>query len=139
MAITGGCLCGQVRYRIEAEPAAARLCWCRDCQYWAAGSATFNILFPREAMVLTGELGWYRSDADSGNPMKRGFCPTCGTPIISDAQDPPPGGMIRVRGGTLDDLSLITPQAVIWTSSAPAWAHIDPNLPHFERQPPPAI
>jgi hypothetical protein len=28
-----GCLCGAVRIGIEAEPLAARMCWCRLCQY----------------------------------------------------------------------------------------------------------
>jgi hypothetical protein len=28
---TGGCLCGQVRYRLKAEPLAARIGWCKDC------------------------------------------------------------------------------------------------------------
>ena len=37
MTITGGCRCGSVRYRIEAELPFARHCWCRDCQYIGAG------------------------------------------------------------------------------------------------------
>lgn len=46
MAIRGGCRCGAVRYTVTAEPIATRVCWCRDCQYFAAGSATVNVIFP---------------------------------------------------------------------------------------------
>ena len=40
MTITGGCRCGAVRYRIEAETITTRRCWCRDCQFIGAGSGT---------------------------------------------------------------------------------------------------
>jgi hypothetical protein len=38
--------------------------------------------------------------------------------------------------GTLDDPEIAVASAVIWTASAPSWAHVDPDLPHFEGQPP---
>ena len=81
MTIEGGCLCKSVRYRITAEPLTMRLCWCRDCQYLAAGSATANVVFPSEAVTITGALSDFISVADSGNVMHRKFCPECGTPM----------------------------------------------------------
>jgi hypothetical protein len=39
--------------------------------------------------------------------------------------------------GTLDDPGALRPAATIWTSVAPDWAVIDPQLPRFEQQPPP--
>jgi hypothetical protein len=67
--------------------------------------------------------------------MHRKFCPECGTPVFtqSDARL----RMIGVRAGTLDDPEIVKPQMTIWTSSAPSWAALDPNIPHDEKQSPP--
>jgi len=136
MEVTGGCLCKQVRYRITAAPIVTRVCWCRDCQYLAAGSATVNVCFPTSAIAIEGETKDYRSVADSGNVMHRRFCPSCGTALFSEAEIRP--HLIFVRAGTLDDPELAKPAATIWTSSAPSWACISASLPKIERQPPPA-
>ena len=120
MEITGGCLCKSVRFRITAKPMAMRLCWCRDCQYFAAGNATVNLVFPSNAITIEGELTDYRSVADSGRVMHRRFCPACGTPLFSEAEERP--HLIIVRNGALDDTGLLKPDATIWTASAPEWA-----------------
>jgi hypothetical protein len=136
MEVTGGCLCKQVRYRITAAPIVTRVCWCRDCQYLGAGSATVNVCFPTSAIAIEGETKDYRSVADSGNVMHRRFCPSCGTALFSEAEIRP--HLIFVRAGTLDDPEIAKPVATIWTSSAPSWACISEQLPKVERQPPPA-
>lgn len=135
MTFEGGCLCKSVRYRISAPPVTARQCWCRDCQYWAAGNATVNAVFPSEAVSVTGTLSEYVSLAASGNVVRRKFCPQCGTPVFSAADVRPQ--VIVVRVGTLDDPNQITPAVTIWTDSAPKWACINESLPTFPRQPPP--
>ncbi|HEY0960426.1 MAG TPA: GFA family protein [Novosphingobium sp.] len=134
MTHSGGCLCGQVRYTIEAEPSAARMCWCRDCQRIASGSATVNVLFPEDAVSITGDLGTFRMVADSGNTVERGFCTGCGAQIYSRTIEPA-GLPMRIRAGTLDDPELKAPETVIWTSSAPSWAIFDPALPQFPKAP----
>src|SRR5687767_2113271 len=100
MEITGGCLCQSVRYRIAAAPITTRICWCRVCQYLAAGSATVNVCFSTSAITIEGELADFRSVADSGNVMHRRFCPKCGTQMFSEAEARP--HLIFVRAGTLD-------------------------------------
>jgi hypothetical protein len=135
MEITGGCLCRAVRYRIGAQPIVTRICWCRLCQYLAAGSGTVNLCFPKDAMHIEGTLRDYRSVADSGNVMHRRFCPTCGTQLFSESEARPT--LIFVRAGTLDDSQVAQPAATIWVSQAPVWACINPDLPRFEAQPPP--
>jgi hypothetical protein len=135
MTHTGQCLCGSVKVTIDADPIGARMCWCKDCQRIASGSATVNVLFPVEAVHYEGPITTMQMTADSGNTVERGFCPTCGAQMYSRTIAPL-GMPIRVRAGTLDNPELIAPQAIIWAASAPAWAKLDPAIPHFPAGPP---
>ncbi len=131
--IEGGCRCGAIRYRLSADPVAARMCWCRDCQYWACGNASVNLVVRRDALAVQGTSCTYESLADSGNHMRRSFCGQCGTQMFSESRENVEFQVVRV--GTLDHPERFSPQAVIWRDSAPAWAVIDSALPAFPGQP----
>jgi hypothetical protein len=131
---TGQCFCGQVHFTIEAQPIGARICWCRDCQRIASGSATVNVLFPEDSVRYEGKVATLDKVADSGNTVRRGFCPKCGSQLYSKTIQPA-GQPIRVRAGTLDDPELMAPTAIIWASSAPKWAELDANLPQHAQGP----
>jgi len=135
MTITGRCLCGAVELTIEAEPMAARTCWCRLCQYLGGGTASVNVCFPSDKVGIVGEVRYHESIADSGNVMRRGFCPSCGTPLTSAADARP--HLLFIRAGALDDPNLMGPQATIWTSMAPDWACISDAIPSYPAQIPP--
>jgi hypothetical protein len=135
MTVTGGCLCGAVRFSFPQPPIAARACWCRDCQYLAAGNASVNAVFRSAGFEVSGPTQVYESLADSGAQMRRTFCPRCGTPLFSEAVSRP--HLVIVRAGALDDPELGRPGGVIWTDSKPAWAQLDPDLPACPGQPPP--
>ena len=77
----------------------------------------------------------YTSTADSGNTMRRRFCPTCGSSLFANSSARPQFTVVRV--GALDDPSSVKPTMNIWTSSAPTWACLDPTLEQVERQPVP--
>ena len=100
--ITGRCLCGAVRFRSTAAPLTTRYCWCRDCQKTAGGAALVNVIFPSETAAFEGETAVYESLADSGNRMRRRFCPTCGTTLSSQSEARP--HLIVVRAGVLVDI-----------------------------------
>jgi len=135
MTITGGCLCKAVRYSVSAQPITTRICWCRDCQYLAAGGATVNVVFATSAVELSGPLRNYSSTADSGNRMYRQFCERCGTPVTSASEARP--HLIILGAGTLDDPEFARPSLTIWTAWAPSWACIHDDLPTTPRQQPP--
>jgi hypothetical protein len=130
----GSCMCGAVTYRISSEPVVARICWCRDCQHLSANGAV-NIMVPTDALVVTGELSEFTKTADSGNEIKRRFCPQCGAHLFANSSARPQ--FTVVRAGTLSDPSSIKPTANIWTVSAPQWACMDPAMERVDQQPAP--
>ena len=135
--LTGRCLCGAVTYRISAEPVATRVCWCRACQHIAA-NGTVNVLVPTTGLESFGQLSEYLSIADSGNEMRRRFCPGCGAHLFANSSARPQ--VTVVRAGTLDDPSAVRPSVNIWASSAPDWACLDSQLQRVEQQPiPPTV
>ena len=93
-----------------------------------------NVLFAEEAVRFEGQITRMEKIADSGNRVERGFCPTCGSQMYSRTVEPV-GAPIRIRAGTLDNTELMPPQGIIWTSSAPSWAALDPKLPHHPKGP----
>jgi hypothetical protein len=105
------------------------------CQFLAAGNAAVSACFPSAGFAVSGETSDFVSVSDSGNRMHRRFCPTCGTPMFSEAESRP--HLIFVRAGTLDSPELARPEATIWTARAPAWALIDTALATWPGQPPP--
>jgi len=133
MEFTGGCYCGQVRYRAEGEPMLRAQCHCRECQYIAGGSPNMLIAMPAEGFSYTqGEpKAFARADLDT--PVTREFCPNCGTHLTSR----PPGfpGVI-VKVGSMDEpADFGGPDMAIFCIDKQAFHAIPPGLPTFERFP----
>jgi len=130
----GGCRCGAVRYEVSAEPLAVMNCHCRDCQYASGGGFSTVVVVPFAAFKLTrGTPKRFTLKGDSGNDITRCFCEACGTPLFSE---PPGGAIMVVKAGTLDDPAWLKISGALYTRSAQPWAHIDRNLPAFEKMPP---
>jgi hypothetical protein len=130
----GGCRCGAIRYEITAEPMLAGQCQCLDCQRETGGGHASFIAVPADALKLTGTPRFYESKADSGNTVRRSFCPTCGSPVAGASSGMP--GMTTIPAGSLDDPGLFKPQFVVYTSRGHAWDLVDPTLPSFPKMPP---
>ena len=131
--ISGRCLCGTVRFKSSGQVLARRSCWCRDCQYLACGNASVNIIVEAVGIAVEGDLATYESRSDSGNLIRRSFCPNCGTPMFCEAVGEPDYRVIRV--GALDDRDNLGSNIVIWTASAPSWALFGHDAEIFVGQP----
>lgn len=131
---TGGCACGALRYRISGEPRASLDCQCLDCQKESGTGHASHLVFDREKAEVTGPMSHFEMVADSGNHKTRGFCPTCGSPVIMTFAASP--GSIGVRAASLDDPSRYRPQFVVYAARGHAWDRLDPALPKFDFMPP---
>ena len=129
---TGQCLCGAVRFKLNADPISVRVCWCRDCQRIAANGSV-SVIAPAEAVEVDGELSDYVSTASSGNQITRRFCSKCGAHVLAKSSARPQFTVLRA--GTFDDPSAVGPSMNIWVRSAPTWACLDPKLERVEEQP----
>ena len=132
--MTGGCACGAVRYECTAEPLYAGHCQCRDCQIYNGGGHASGFGMPEAAFAITGDVKFHDTTADSGNTVRRGFCPECGAPVISKGAGT--GEALFVHAASLDDPSQFKPTGVVYAGSAQAWDHMDPELPSFDKLPP---
>jgi hypothetical protein len=132
--LTGGCMCGAVRYECPAEPLMTANCHCRDCQR-ATGGAYASVFFvPRQAVTITGEVKYYDVKGESGHTLSRGFCPTCGSRLFGKPAVMPEA--MGIMAGSLDDPSSHKPAIDIYTASAQPWDYMNPELPKFPKMPP---
>ena len=94
--ITGGCLCGAVRYEAD-EPPSVSYCHCRMCQLAYGALYGLFAVVPLAAFRYTqGEPTYYQSSPWA----KRGFCANCGSPVDFRYAD---SEMLGLMIGTLDD------------------------------------
>ena len=132
--MSGGCLCGQVRYETDTAPAWTAICYCRDCQR-ASGSGYMPVMGVKRAdLKITGETKAFEVAAQRG-PSTRHFCPTCGSLIFGGVEGPAEGTM-SVYVGTLDDPSAWRPRIAIFTRSRNPWDCAVDGAQEFETMPP---
>lgn len=135
--ISGGCLCGAVKYTSSASPVMAALCHCTHCQKQSGSAFSVNVGVPKGSLQFTAARpAIYEDKGSSGMPVFRHFCSTCGSPIFSDVVATPQ--LDWLKAGTLDDTSWVKPVANIWCESAQQWVVHPEGMAQFPQSPPPS-
>ncbi len=130
----GGCLCGAVRYSVAWPPIVVATCSCQNCQKQAGSAFSVIALVPQSTLHVTGALTVYEDKGNSGEPVFRKFCGTCGSPIISEAPAAAAQGIAIIKAGTLDKTDDVTPTVNYWTCAAPAWIVFPDGSSCLEKQ-----
>lgn len=122
----GGCLCGDVRYRIEGEPSSSGVCHCRTCRGAASAPALPFATFPCDRFAFTqGQPREFRSSPS----VARGFCGRCGSPLTYRADDAP--DRIDVMTCSLDDAEAVPPRFHVWVGHKLNWECVADGLPAY--------
>lgn len=135
MSISGGCMCGAVRYELTEPPMFAGFCYCEDCRR-GTGTHSANVAVPESALKITGETREFSKLGGSGNEVVRVFCPVCGGGLL--ARPAARQGIVMLKAGTLDDPELFKPMACIFVSRAPSWDKPPEGVPSFPEARPPS-
>jgi hypothetical protein len=130
--ISGGCLCGAVRYEVNGDPAFAGHCQCNDCKKSSGAGHATAVGFAEAAVKFTGKMKAYSSPTDSGGTATREFCPSCGGRITFRSSNMP--GLVLLMA--LDNPGAITPSFSVYNKRHVAWDQFDPAQPAFETGPP---
>lgn len=130
---SGGCQCGQVRYKICQETLIAYACHCIECQRQTASAFALSVPIELDAFCVDGSLTAYDRPAHSGATTKCHFCSNCGTRIYH--QSSASSELITLKGGTLDDASNLLPVAHLWILRAHKWIELPTDAETYERQP----
>ncbi len=125
--LTGGCACGSIRYSCTTPASFALHCRCRACQRGSGTGHSSALVVSRATTTLSGNLNFYAQTSDRGTLVERGFCGTCGSPILNRNSGFPDN--YYLTAGSLDDPERFTPERVVFTDSGPSWDFQDPSLP----------
>jgi hypothetical protein len=133
--LDGGCLCGEVRYRLIAEPLTCYVCHCRDCQRRTGSGFSTALIVPTEGLELTtGTPSPYFASLSGGRIKSGQHCNKCSTRLWGTLQNVP---SIRVlQPGTLDEPTHFAPIAHVWTRSALPWIAIPRHLATYPENAP---
>ena len=127
----GACLCGAVRFEIDAELSGVFMCHCSICRRSTGANGIAVVLVPKNQFRwVAGEESiatWKKPDAD----WQTWFCRTCGSTVPGE-NDPTkmfvPAGSITEGGDSLKVLHHV------WVGSKAVWDEIgDAGRQHIER------
>ena len=114
----GGCLCGEVRYRLAEDPVTLYACHCTDCQRETGASFALSMIVRDKSLaILRGAPRTYSIELADGRQKRATYCERCSTRLWGPSSV---AGLAVLQPGTLDDTSWLRPIGHIWTPQRPA-------------------
>lgn len=124
--LTGGCLCGAVRYSINELPVSSGHCHCRNCRKQTGAAFATDGTFRSSAVSWSGrEQTYYRSSQS----CERGFCSTCGSTVSARYSTQP--DIVIIAAGSLDDVNVLAPSVHAFVKDKATWMVICDDLAQY--------
>jgi hypothetical protein len=117
--VTGGCLCGEVRYEVRGTLRDVIACHCIQCRrtsgHFVAATACRRHAF---TLLQSKTLKWYVAMIG----FRRGFCGACGSNLFFEEER---GERVSIAAGSLDKPQHLKIAAHIFASEAGDYYEID--------------
>jgi hypothetical protein len=136
--LTGGCLCGGVRFELTQRPQHAGYCHCTRCQRRTGTAASAQARIDGATLRLLRGAELVKAWRPPGGGFEKCFCSECGAQLFS--RDPEDPRQMSVRLGAFDGDPGVRPQWRAFVAYAAPWEPIpDDGLPRSgEGRPRPA-
>lgn len=131
--LTGGCLCGALRYEASGEPTLMGHCYCGDCRKASGGGFIPFMGYEASAVRFSGQPRQFVSRSARGTDSTRNYCPTCGGLVFGGIIGETPS--FTIYAGSLDDATAFKPAIAIFAAQRPDWALIPQGLTVFDGMP----
>ena len=135
--LTGGCLCGGVRFEVTAPLESTGYCHCTRCQRRTGTAASPQARAARGSLRITAGEELVRSfDPDDG--FSKQFCSACGSSLWSRSPHDPE--VISVRLGAFDADPGVRPAYRQFVAYAAPWEPLpDDGLSRYPERRPPGV
>lgn len=127
--MTGGCMCGAVRYETTAAPFAITHCHCASCRKHNGAPVVTLAGYSAKDVTFSGSD---RSLYESSPGATRAFCGKCGTPLTWEGDGGDLGPIIELHISTFDNPELMVPTSHAFEPERLSWLEIADNLPRYE-------
>ena len=129
--LTGGCICGEVKYKLTEAPLFTQACHCKDCKILTGSSYVINSSVLENTLIVEGKISPSEGlKGGSGKPCKAYFCTKCGTYVYADYDSAVKRLTLRTK--TFDNPENFPPQVHIFTKDKDPWLNLSEDVICFK-------
>ncbi len=126
MVVEGHCFCRAIRFAYDEAPNWIANCHCESCRRATSSPMTTWVSVPRQAFRYTaGEPAYFASAPG----VRRGSCPTCGTPLTYENDKLP--DEVHVYAVAHADPAPLAPSRHVFVEDQLDWFETTDHLPRY--------
>ena len=127
--MTGGCMCGSIRYETMGEPFAINYCHCESCRKHNGAAVVTLAGYQVDQVQFNGNE---RKKYESSPGAFRAFCDNCGTPLTWEGDGGDLGQIIELHISTFDEPERMVPTSHAFEPERLSWFDVADDLPRYE-------